>query len=263
MWTDELDQQLAGMWEKGTSALKCADAIGSTRNAIIGRIDRLRKKGWILRGRLPSNKAPRHRRVRKLKPKTVFDALQQPNPPKPLIINTAPNILPDIVRPLLWRFAPRPVQVRVRNVKLIDLENDLDGKSEDCRWPMGEVVRGSADTLFCGAKTDKRIECGSYCRFHARLVYQKIDESEPKEKTFVSICSSRALTKTSGAVRVPTNVLWGRGSAAGLAPLVPVPEPSPIEPKEIVNAKRKEKRAAHTRQTESQGRKRRVAGSVA
>jgi GcrA cell cycle regulator len=136
-WTAERIAQLKSCFAAGLSCSQIADEIGVSRNAVIGKINRLRLT------RLTGTVAARPRRPRvALRLVTQHDILSalraEPEPPREEIA------IPQECR-----------------CSLADLS---DGK---CRWPISEP--GSRDFGFCGGKA---VDGLPYCAAHARIAYQ-------------------------------------------------------------------------------------------
>jgi hypothetical protein len=111
-WTSEQDARLVELWNAGKSAEEVALAIeGKTRNAVVGRVSRLRRAGQILAKRDSKHKNAAHRRPRK------------PRAPKP---QRAPKI---VLKPI--------VDTLEGSVVLLDVTG--------CKWP----VTSSSPHRFC------------------------------------------------------------------------------------------------------------------
>jgi GcrA cell cycle regulator len=143
-WTTERVEQLRHYVVTGLTCSQIAAEIGVTRNAVIGKINRLglspaRPPGGSPRGCAPQKQnAPRRRLLR-------------------LIGAEAPSIAVDAGAELIPIESAQPCS-------LLDLEH---GK---CRWPVGEPPGGAAaDFTFCGNATTEGF---SYCAGHARMAYR-------------------------------------------------------------------------------------------
>ncbi len=138
-WTDEMDQQLRLLYDKGLSCSMIANEMDwdLTRNAIIGRVHRLK---------LDPRGAGRHPRVEKQRPPRVLPG----HVPNFRIIGARVRLTPMVqaAEPLLC------AEVTPRNLALMDLQTN------DCRYPTTE----DSPFLFCGLKA-----VGSYCAAHERL----------------------------------------------------------------------------------------------
>lgn len=134
-WTDDRIATLKRLWLAGASQANIAADFGVTRNAIAGKISRLKL-----------TRAPSKRQPRKPRP-------QYPKKPKP-----EPEPLPGIDR------ASNPWWVNASDrvgISLLDLRNDT------CRWPKGAV--GADGFHFCGVPTADLSVNRPYCREHTNL----------------------------------------------------------------------------------------------
>ena len=134
-WTAERVAQLKNGVNAGLSCAQIANEIGVSRNAVIGKINRL----GLSRGRNPAAPRPRDgalvRRPKVLTQRLVLKAL----------FTTAP--IADVV-------SSEPCSL-------------LNLTARKCRWPISGV--GAVDFTFCGNTTVDGI---SYCAGHARIAYR-------------------------------------------------------------------------------------------
>jgi len=135
-WTTERIDLLRSYVNEGLSCAQIAGRIGVTRNAVIGKINRL----GLSRGRSPA--APRPRAGAPMR---------------------RPHILTQRLR-LKALFASEPIADNVVSVEPCSLLNLAPRK---CRWPINGA--GTADFTFCGNPTTGDI---SYCAGHARMAYR-------------------------------------------------------------------------------------------
>jgi GcrA cell cycle regulator len=151
MWTDERVELLQKLWGQGFSASQIANQLqGVTRNAVIGKIHRLGKRGpgapKTARARTGGFGAPaaRHRASR---PASAPDARRlQGAPPE-------------------WAFRPHH---RVMDAEEPGLATCTTLAAHMCRWPIGDP--DTSDFTFCGRPSD-----GSrpYCQGHAGMAYKR------------------------------------------------------------------------------------------
>ncbi len=152
-WTEERVELLTKLWAEGLSASQVASRLGGvTRNAVIGKVHRLR-----LSARAPSSRSgvPRARRT------------PVPRAPRGAAWtfgtrgNTAPKPVCD----------PQPEPVPAPIVELViplhERASILTLKEAMCRWPIGDP--GEEDFHFCGRNAPGSVP---YCEHHARLAYQ-------------------------------------------------------------------------------------------
>lgn len=168
-WTDHDLQKIAGMMRDGMSARQIGDALGVSRNVIIGKVFRvptLKAIGW--------RNIDEHGRGTPAPKKTA--ALPS--------IAIAPNRSKNVRGGHLAKPISNPVGVGVKNiravprVKTITVAAPIDAPSplnlllmdlhlRFCRWP----VSGSKEhTLFCGHETDDVLT--SFCPHHRARAYQ-------------------------------------------------------------------------------------------
>jgi GcrA cell cycle regulator len=134
-WTAERIEQLKSGFGAGLSCAQIANEIGVSRNAVIGKLNRL----GLSRGRNPA--APRARssggsirRPQVLTQRLLLKAVFASAPPADDVVSSEPCSLLNL--------APRK-----------------------CRWPISDAV----DFTFCGNTT---IDGMSYCAGHARMAYR-------------------------------------------------------------------------------------------
>jgi len=134
-WTAERVNQLKSHFEAGLSCSQIADEIGVSRNAVIGKINRLRLS------RLGVIAKPRQRR-------------------------TAPRFFNQhqILAALRAEPLPLPQEAPVENMSRCSL---VELAEAECRWPISDP--GARDFGFCGRKAVNGLP---YCAAHARMAYQ-------------------------------------------------------------------------------------------
>jgi GcrA cell cycle regulator len=139
-WTADRVERLKSCLDAGFSCAEIAREIGVTRNAVIGKISRLKLTRV--------NDAIAGRRERRLAP-----SVQRPR------IVTQHQIL------MALRAVPAPSaeELAAGNAHRCTL---MELGHEKCRWPISEP--GADDFCFCG---DKPVEGLPYCPGHARIAY--------------------------------------------------------------------------------------------
>ena len=135
-WTTERVAMLRTYFNAGLSCAQIAQEIGVSRNAVIGKMNRL----GLSRGRRTA--APGATRA------------ASPRRPQVLTQRLALKAL----------FAAEPVVTDVVSTEPCSLFNLTARK---CRWPIGAV--GTPDFNFCGNSTADGV---SYCTGHARMAYR-------------------------------------------------------------------------------------------
>lgn len=139
-WTAERVAQLKSGVNAGLSCAQIANEIGVSRNAVIGKINRL----GLSRGRNPA--APR---------------------PRGVVLTRRPQVLTQrlVLKAL---FASASIAEDVVSSEPCSLLNLTPRK---CRWPISGV--GAVDFTFCGNTT---VDGMSYCAGHARMAYRGSSE---------------------------------------------------------------------------------------
>lgn len=155
-WSDDMDVRLRDLWATDKSASEIAIELGCglTRNAVIGRANRLG-----LARRSTANK-PRPRRV----PSPHGNATRKPQYKKDrrkVKMNPRGGQYEVVTE-------YTPVQsVDDLNIPLEQRKQLLDLTPETCRWPVGDPC--SKDFFFCGGETFMDFP---YCSAHCRIAYQ-------------------------------------------------------------------------------------------
>jgi len=152
MWTEERIELLQRLWGQGYSASQIANQLqGVTRNAVIGKIHRLGKRGESKATRARSNgfRTPVARRP-------ASPAQHGPAPHRPEMQRTA---APD------WTLRPhRPIFL----VEEPGLATSTTLAAHMCRWPIGDP--DTSGFSFCGQASEGG---RPYCAGHARLAYKR------------------------------------------------------------------------------------------
>lgn len=142
-WTDERVELLKKLWAEGLSCSQIAGELGGvTRNAVIGKVTRLKLNGRSVNSRaMESKKSLGQIRIAP-KPKPVSPLASFPTAPLP-------------------KEDPTPA-------KLVSL---LDLTESSCRWPYGDPVQG-----FCGCT---KVIGLPYCIDHARRAFRFPEAQRP------------------------------------------------------------------------------------
>jgi GcrA cell cycle regulator len=136
-WTAERVAQLKSFVSAGLTCAQIANEIGVSRNAVIGKLNRL----GLSRGRSPAAPRPRSSDVSMRRPQVL----------------TQRSLLKAL-------FASGPVADDVVSPEPCSLLNLAPRK---CRWPISGA--GTVDFTFCGNAT---VDGMSYCAGHARMAYR-------------------------------------------------------------------------------------------
>ncbi len=143
-WTEERDGELVRLFKDGLSQAKIADALGAaSKDAVAGRIERLRKRGVDI--------PPRKRKA--------VTPLGPTKPHRSPGLNFHGGVRPSSAGKPLPRTGPRPDEPAPLNLTLLQLG------PRNCRWP----VNDGGPFRFCGART-----AGGgmkYCPYHHELAH--------------------------------------------------------------------------------------------
>lgn len=155
-WTEERIQELKQLWADGMSGLVIANEFGISRNAVIGKVTRLKLPP---RHTKVSHK-PQHKRqlagvsLRKKSKTPALSAHKSPSLP-----STA--TLPD-PKTGLAKAAPLGLPI-------------LDLEAHHCKWPFN--FPGDKDFHFCGAT---RVDGKPYCEKHCAEAYTGVSARRPQ-----------------------------------------------------------------------------------
>lgn len=161
-WGGEVDAELQRMWnDEGLSAGQIARQLHRTRNAVIGRINRLQAHGALIR-RGESRSAPAVARPRR--PRRRVAPAPSLATPEPALVRKPPVLAPvrQPVRPGLVE----PVSLRVELQDLVQ---------SSCRWPDGAFSEPAR--TFCGHQRKVR---RPYCDYHAEVAARQ--EAPPRRQ---------------------------------------------------------------------------------
>jgi GcrA cell cycle regulator len=149
-WSSERVEALRRCFAAGLSCSRIAHEIGVTRNAVIGKMNRLglsRPKDVIVR-QLRRERAARPARLK---------ALRRPRP-RPAIVAQHEMLKAAFSEP---QPCAEEIPFNGRGCTLLELGQ------EKCRWPISSP--GAEDFCFCGNEPVKGLP---YCPGHARLAYR-------------------------------------------------------------------------------------------
>ena len=158
-WTEERIDRLRRMVADGMTRPAIAEALGTTKNSVTGKIDRLGLRSNLAKvDRGPASEATRPK-VARAQPSAPAIA------PRPAAKPSVPVPIQPVVQRLVVPASP------VRRVLIEELTD------KTCRWPFGD----RPPFEYCGAPTEdpgdpKRV----YCREHSRLAGQPAIGRRPR-----------------------------------------------------------------------------------
>lgn len=179
-WTDERVELLKKLWMEGFSASQIAAELGDgvTRNAVIGKVHRLKLSGRAK----PASAAPRARTApRSGAPRRLSSGTMGARSSlsasvmkhrsmggAPMIGATALKISEDFeveayVAPQVQELFI-PVEQRLTLLQLSE---------QTCKWPIGDPLL--PEFYFCGQHSE---DGKPYCEFHSRRAYHQVDKKK-------------------------------------------------------------------------------------
>ena len=187
-WTEERVELLKKLWMEGLSASQIAAVLGEgvTRNAVIGKVHRLKLSGRAK----PASSTPRARtapRPAPRRPGLSGTPVSRPSisssshaghastisRPRPMG-GGGGGIIGATALKATEEFAVEPYQLP--QVQELDIPVEkrltlLQLNEHTCKWPIGDPL--TPDFYFCGNHSE---EGKPYCEFHSRRAYHQIDK---------------------------------------------------------------------------------------
>jgi GcrA cell cycle regulator len=171
-WTDERVALLSKLWAEGLSASQIARQLGGvTRNAVIGKVHRLK-----LSGRAKTTTTPN--RAKKISSGADDIQRTRTNATSTAQLRTRPVVVGnnalktemflDGAAEQRYRVSEQPNIIEMptsRRLSLVQLGE------RTCRWPVGDPML--ADFHFCG---NEPREASPYCTYHSKLAFQPASE---------------------------------------------------------------------------------------
>lgn len=191
-WTDERVELLKKLWTDGLSASQIAAKLGGgvSRNAVIGKVHRLKLQGRVKTTKSPQSKAKRPAATT-ARPQSggysgaasgvtstgtrvnAFGGAQRSAPSTTHAVG-ATALKQDQEMVAFGELDQRPLEDVVvpiaRKLKLVELSD------QTCKWPFGDPLQG--EFYFCGHNTDDK---SPYCKYHGKLAFQ-----QPQDRRKVS-----------------------------------------------------------------------------
>lgn len=149
-WTSERIEMLKKLFDAGLSCSQIAGEIGTTRNAVIGKMHRL------------GLSRPKNLFANRIKPARVAKDTWRPKALRPKMRGLSIGAQRDMLRAAYpaCNGAETPID-SPQKCSLLEL------RPAQCRWPISEP--GAQDFAFCG---NPSADGFSYCMGHARLAYR-------------------------------------------------------------------------------------------
>ncbi|MDR2413116.1 MAG: GcrA family cell cycle regulator [Rickettsiales bacterium] len=180
-WDNATLKKLKALTAKGLSTAEIGKRIGMSKNAVVGKLNRL---GWNLKASSPDAKSPKSRAEQ---PKTAASKKEaahakKKNAPAKASVKHAAAAKSAPAKPKPAPSAAKSSKTNTRNLamhqRIIQHALSMAGlRPNQCRWPHGDP--DSEDFHFCGAP----IFVGKpYCYEHCRQAYQL---APPKKKQSV------------------------------------------------------------------------------
>ena len=150
-WTHERVELLKKLWSDGLSASPIAAELGGiTRNAVIGKVHRLRLSG---RAKSKSTVASHQRKARS------SSHMQR---------MSRASINGNTALAHAYDYDAEATPQSIENIIPIGQRRSLvDLAEQTCHWPIGDP--GSSDFIFCGGNT---VTGQPYCAYHCRIAYR-------------------------------------------------------------------------------------------
>ena len=167
-WNDETIARLEKLWADGLTTVKIAEALGVSKNSVIGKVHRMK---------LPQRPSPIKSvpsdfdEIEENTKKPVKQAKETKKEKAPIAEKITKSTVKQISNAEGMENAERnisdqinkAVKIYKENVKLVELE------SNSCRWPSGDP-KDEENFHFCGKKTPHG---QTYCAEHNEIAYVK------------------------------------------------------------------------------------------
>jgi GcrA cell cycle regulator len=183
-WTDERVALLKKLWMEGLSASQIAAELGEgvTRNAVIGKVHRLKLSGRAK----PAPSSPRARKPRVTQSTTPRRPQPSASTSRPAASSTAASAAPKrrttVHAPVsganALQMSAETEQTQVLETSpsqeiFIPVEERIglmQLSESTCKWPIGDPL--NEDFHFCGRNSD---EGKPYCECHSKRAYHQLD----------------------------------------------------------------------------------------
>jgi GcrA cell cycle regulator len=186
-WTEERVELLKKLWMEGLSASQIAGVLGEgvTRNAVIGKVHRLKLSGRAK----PASSAPRVRTAPRPAARRVASpsagrslgggsssGMSNSMRSRPMSSGGGGGVHGATALKISEEFlteayvAPQVQELYIPEEQRLTL---LQLNEHTCKWPIGDPL--SPDFYFCGQHSD---DGRPYCDFHSRRAYHQIDKKK-------------------------------------------------------------------------------------
>lgn len=173
-WTEERVELLKKLWMEGLSASQIAAVLGDgvTRNAVIGKVHRLKLSGRAKPAsstpRVRSTPRPSSRRVSSPSSRSSLGGMSRPRSigAAPMMGATALKVSEEYEVE-----AYQLPQVEELEIPVEQRLTLLQLNEHTCKWPIGDPL--GPDFYFCGQSS---VEGHPYCEFHSRRAYHQIEK---------------------------------------------------------------------------------------
>ena len=181
-WTDERVDMLRQLWTEGHSASQIAEKLGGvSRNAVIGKVHRLKLESRMKSAveAKPAVAAVMSEPVIAAAPRVVMQqaaaprvlAAQVSHASQPMGRTMGATALKVEIHQELEEEAKPVVRQSGEVVPMMRKLSLVQLTERTCKWPIGDPL--SPDFHFCG---DHSGDGTPYCKFHAKLAFQAVNE---------------------------------------------------------------------------------------
>jgi GcrA cell cycle regulator len=173
-WTDERVELLKKLWMEGLSASQIAGELGQgvTRNAVIGKVHRLKLSGRAKPAASTARPRAASRPARRMSPSSS-QVSSSGGGMRRRSMGSAPATMGAVALKQSedmdadLHFSPQTEELFIPVEERLGL---LALNEQTCKWPIGDPM--NPDFHFCGRES---LEAKPYCDFHSRKAYQKIE----------------------------------------------------------------------------------------
>jgi GcrA cell cycle regulator len=172
-WTEERVELLKKLWMEGLSASQIAAMLGEgvTRNAVIGKVHRLKLSGRAK----PASTTPRVRSATRPtgRRSSSHSGRSSIGMSRPRTMGAAPMIGATALKASeeYETEAYQLPQVEELDIPMEQRLSLLQLNEHTCKWPIGDPL--TPDFYFCGQHAD---EGKPYCEFHSRRAYHQVEK---------------------------------------------------------------------------------------